>query len=285
MIVQLNPSALRETYWYEYLIRFALGGAVTVVAGVIAARFGAGCRGFVSGFSGDLSRQRHLDREACPATQREGGVIRGATRQGSGCAGCRRRCTRKLGARGFRCRYLAVDRAVSGFGSRPCDGGMAHGCGACLGSAAMALTENCERLSMGDTLLPFPLTAEASIFAWTCNGFFRPTARGRRPGWKESCRSSPPWRAVIPSKPSSAGSSRLSARTRCLYVATLLHTLGRAATGECLDLDLLELMPPLAALCPPATVVDKTRYSGFAEPKLLAHLRESGSGRSDYFGV
>jgi len=40
MIVQLNPSALRETHWYEYLIRFALGGAVTVIAGVIAARFG-----------------------------------------------------------------------------------------------------------------------------------------------------------------------------------------------------------------------------------------------------
>ena len=40
MIVQLNPSALRETHWYEYLIRFALGGAMTVVAGLIAARFG-----------------------------------------------------------------------------------------------------------------------------------------------------------------------------------------------------------------------------------------------------
>jgi hypothetical protein len=40
MIIQLKLSALRETHWYEYLIRFALGGAVTVVAGVIAARFG-----------------------------------------------------------------------------------------------------------------------------------------------------------------------------------------------------------------------------------------------------
>ena len=40
MIVQLNPSALRQTHWYEYLIRFALGGAITVVAGLIAARFG-----------------------------------------------------------------------------------------------------------------------------------------------------------------------------------------------------------------------------------------------------
>ena len=40
MIVQLNSSALHETRWYEYLIRFALGGAMTVVAGLIAARFG-----------------------------------------------------------------------------------------------------------------------------------------------------------------------------------------------------------------------------------------------------
>jgi len=52
------------------------------------------------------------------------------------------------------------------------------------------------------------------------------------------------------------------------------YTRRRAATREFLNLDLLELMPPLAALCPPATVIDKTRYSGFAEPRLLAHLRE-----------
>jgi hypothetical protein len=40
MTVQVNFSALRETRWYEYLIRFALGGAVTVIAGLIAAGFG-----------------------------------------------------------------------------------------------------------------------------------------------------------------------------------------------------------------------------------------------------
>jgi nicotinamidase-related amidase len=33
-------------------------------------------------------------------------------------------------------------------------------------------------------------------------------------------------------------------------------------------------MPPLAALCPPATVIDKTRYSAFAEPRLIEHLRQ-----------
>lgn len=45
-------------------------------------------------------------------------------------------------------------------------------------------------------------------------------------------------------------------------------------TRERLDPQLLELLPPLAKLVPPATVIDKTRYSGFAEPQLLHHLRE-----------
>jgi len=40
MIVQFKASALRQTRWYEYLIRFVLGGAMTVIAGLIAARFG-----------------------------------------------------------------------------------------------------------------------------------------------------------------------------------------------------------------------------------------------------
>jgi MFS family permease len=40
MIVQFKPSALRETHWYEYVIRFGLGGVMTAVAGLIAARFG-----------------------------------------------------------------------------------------------------------------------------------------------------------------------------------------------------------------------------------------------------
>ena len=48
----------------------------------------------------------------------------------------------------------------------------------------------------------------------------------------------------------------------------------RQATREYLDRRLLELMPPLSALCPPARVIDKTRYSAFAEPKLLVHLQE-----------
>jgi nicotinamidase-related amidase len=48
----------------------------------------------------------------------------------------------------------------------------------------------------------------------------------------------------------------------------------RPDAGHVAALRLLELMPPLAALCPPATVIDKTRYSTLAEPKLAEHLRQ-----------
>jgi nicotinamidase-related amidase len=47
----------------------------------------------------------------------------------------------------------------------------------------------------------------------------------------------------------------------------------RMATRAHVAPALLELVRPLADLAPPATVIDKTRYSGFAEPFLLQHLR------------
>ena len=48
-------------------------------------------------------------------------------------------------------------------------------------------------------------------------------------------------------------------------------------TREHIDPRLLELLPALAKLVPPAKVIDKTRYSAFAEPQLLAHLRQRGA--------
>ena len=48
----------------------------------------------------------------------------------------------------------------------------------------------------------------------------------------------------------------------------------RETTRERVDVGLLELLPPLERLVPPATVIDKTRYSAFAEPQLVAHLNE-----------
>jgi nicotinamidase-related amidase len=51
------------------------------------------------------------------------------------------------------------------------------------------------------------------------------------------------------------------------------YTRWKEATREHLDPALLELLPPLAKLCPPATVINKTRYSGFAGTELLSHLQ------------
>jgi len=48
----------------------------------------------------------------------------------------------------------------------------------------------------------------------------------------------------------------------------------RETTRERIDPAFLELMPQLARFSPPAAVIDKTRYSGFVEPQLHAHLVE-----------
>ncbi|WP_426435601.1 DUF3147 family protein [Bradyrhizobium genosp. P] len=40
-----SPSSLREGRWYEYLIRFVLGGVATVVTGLISSRFGTSIGG------------------------------------------------------------------------------------------------------------------------------------------------------------------------------------------------------------------------------------------------
>ena len=40
MIVKFKLSAVSQTRWYEYAIRFVLGGAMTVIAGLIADHYG-----------------------------------------------------------------------------------------------------------------------------------------------------------------------------------------------------------------------------------------------------
>jgi hypothetical protein len=41
VIVKASPSTLKDGQWYEYLIRFVLGGMATVATGVISSQFGA----------------------------------------------------------------------------------------------------------------------------------------------------------------------------------------------------------------------------------------------------
>jgi hypothetical protein len=40
MKVRLNLASLKQTQWHEYLTRFLLGGAITVVTGLVARYFG-----------------------------------------------------------------------------------------------------------------------------------------------------------------------------------------------------------------------------------------------------
>jgi nicotinamidase-related amidase len=51
----------------------------------------------------------------------------------------------------------------------------------------------------------------------------------------------------------------------------------RVTTRECIPAEQLELVPGLARFVPPATVIDKTRYSAFTEPALHAHLSARGA--------
>ena len=45
MQIQLSTSSLSDGRWYEYLVRFALGGAATVFTGLISSAFGAAIGG------------------------------------------------------------------------------------------------------------------------------------------------------------------------------------------------------------------------------------------------
>jgi hypothetical protein len=40
MNASFDLGALAKTKWYEYLVRFAFGGAITVIAGILAKHFG-----------------------------------------------------------------------------------------------------------------------------------------------------------------------------------------------------------------------------------------------------
>jgi nicotinamidase-related amidase len=52
------------------------------------------------------------------------------------------------------------------------------------------------------------------------------------------------------------------------------YTRWRVATRACMDPDLLELVPELRRHSPPATVIDKTRYSAFSGSALWQHLQD-----------
>ena len=50
MSVQVKFSALKQTQWYQYVLRFALGGTATALTGLIAKLYGPGTGGLFLAF-------------------------------------------------------------------------------------------------------------------------------------------------------------------------------------------------------------------------------------------
>jgi hypothetical protein len=50
MVIRVKLAALQQGHWYEYLVRFALGGFATVVAGVVADIWGPTAGGLFLAF-------------------------------------------------------------------------------------------------------------------------------------------------------------------------------------------------------------------------------------------
>jgi Protein of unknown function (DUF3147) len=50
MKIHFDSTALRETKWYEYAVRFLFGGLITAIAGIIAGRLGPAIGGLFLAF-------------------------------------------------------------------------------------------------------------------------------------------------------------------------------------------------------------------------------------------
>jgi hypothetical protein len=60
MVIKLKFSALSQDRWYDYAIRFVLGGLATVAAGVVADQFGPSIGGLMLAFPAIFSASATL---------------------------------------------------------------------------------------------------------------------------------------------------------------------------------------------------------------------------------
>src|SRR5947208_14946127 len=74
MIVALSTSGLKRTKWYEYVIRFALGGLVTAGAGLIAKRISPSFGGLFLAFPAILAASSTLVEKHERERKREKGL-------------------------------------------------------------------------------------------------------------------------------------------------------------------------------------------------------------------
>jgi hypothetical protein len=85
MKISLNFSAVRQTKWSEYIIRFIAGGLVTVLAGVVAKKFGPAIGGIFLAFPAVFSCSVTLVEKH--EQERKQGMGRGGTSSGTAAAG------------------------------------------------------------------------------------------------------------------------------------------------------------------------------------------------------
>ena len=127
---------------------------------------------------------------------------------------------------------------------------------------------------MGDQLLPLPLTERSVHLCVDMQRIF--SAEGPWPTpWMEKVL--PVAAALADHHPERTIFTRFIPPARPEQMPGMwrrYYERWRIATREALPLELLKLMLPFATLCPPATTIDKTRYSAFAAPGLIDHLRQ-----------
>lgn len=75
MLVRLSFSSLKDGRWYEYVLRFVLGGAATVMTGLIGAHWGPGVGGLFLAFPAMLCASATLVQSHERRRKKEAGLL------------------------------------------------------------------------------------------------------------------------------------------------------------------------------------------------------------------
>jgi hypothetical protein len=95
MRVHFDISALKDTKWYEYALRFFFGGAITVITGVLANRYGPVFGGLFLAFPAVFPGSATLIEKHRARKETEGGNRKDASRARGRSFRCARRCHRE----------------------------------------------------------------------------------------------------------------------------------------------------------------------------------------------
>jgi uncharacterized membrane protein YfcA len=114
MKIKIDTSGLKESKWYEYLIRFLFGGIVTVLAGTIAKRYGPEIGGLFLAFPAILTASATLIEKHEKEKKEEAGMkgaVRGKLAAGVDAIGA------SMGAIGLVVYALVVWRMLPDYGT------------------------------------------------------------------------------------------------------------------------------------------------------------------------